>query len=135
MIGLTKAELTKVQGLVSMSDENDRKGTDASAVPGEKSNTGNAARTAQDVIRSEMSKVGSDLSLSEMDSEASWGDRIIHDLTDVIEEGSPKAITVAEFDVELMKKVAEVAERIAREIVPEIAERVIREEIERLKSR
>jgi hypothetical protein len=32
-----------------------------------------------------------------------------------------------------MKRVSEIAERIAKEIVPEIAERVIREEINKLK--
>jgi len=35
---------------------------------------------------------------------------------------------------EMAKEISEIAEKIAREIVPEIAERVIREEIEKLKS-
>jgi hypothetical protein len=34
---------------------------------------------------------------------------------------------------EIMKRAVEIAERIAREVVPDIAERVIREEIEKLK--
>lgn len=51
------------------------------------------------------------------------GDRIF-DLTDVVEEGRRDEIT---------RQVSEIAERIAREIVPDIAERVIREEIEKLK--
>jgi hypothetical protein len=51
------------------------------------------------------------------------GDRIF-DLTDVVEEGSHDEIT---------RQVSEIAERIAREIIPDIAERVIREEIEKLK--
>jgi hypothetical protein len=34
---------------------------------------------------------------------------------------------------EIIKRVTEIAERIAREIIPEIAERVIKEEIEKLK--
>ena len=61
-------------------------------------------------------------------------DEVIYELTDIVEEGSPKAITVAEFNSEIIKRVTEITERIAREIVPEIAERVIREEIDKLKS-
>jgi len=34
---------------------------------------------------------------------------------------------------EIIKRATEIAERIAREIIPEIAERVIKEEIEKLK--
>jgi len=61
-------------------------------------------------------------------------DQVIYDLIDIVEETSPKPITVSEFNAEIMKKVAEVTERIAREMVPDIAERVIREEIEKLKA-
>jgi hypothetical protein len=32
-----------------------------------------------------------------------------------------------------MKRAAEIAEKVAREVIPDIAERVIREEIEKLK--
>ena len=93
-------------------------------------------RSAQEVIDAEMSHIGPETFSPHSEQEPSFADRVIYDLTDVVEEGPvPRALTVAEFDVELMKKVSEVAERIAREIVPEIAERVIREEIERLKKR
>jgi hypothetical protein len=58
--------------------------------------------------------------------------RII-DLTDVVEEPRIDAIVGARLQDEIMKKVAEIAERIAREQFPGIAERIIREEIESLK--
>jgi hypothetical protein len=61
-------------------------------------------------------------------------DEIIYELTDIVEEGSPKTITVAEFNSEIIKRVTEITERIAREIVPVIAERIIREEIDKLKA-
>lgn len=49
----------------------------------------------------------------------------VYELTDVVEEG-PRGDEVS-------RLVAEITERIAREIIPGIAERVIREEIEKLK--
>jgi hypothetical protein len=49
----------------------------------------------------------------------------VFDLTDVVEEGDHRA--------EVSGLVAEITERIAREMIPGIAERVIREEIEKLK--
>jgi hypothetical protein len=57
----------------------------------------------------------------------------IHDLTDVVEEPRIDAIVGARLQDEIMKRVAEIAERIAREQFPGIAERIIREEIENLK--
>jgi hypothetical protein len=48
----------------------------------------------------------------------------VFDLTDVVEESSRDDVA---------RRVAEIAERVAREIIPDIAERVIREEIEKLK--
>lgn len=51
-------------------------------------------------------------------------DEKVFDLTDVVEESSRDDIA---------RRVAEIAERVAREIIPDIAERVIREEIEKLK--
>ena len=57
----------------------------------------------------------------------------IHDLTDVVEEPRIDAIVGGRLQDDIMKKVAEVAERIAREQFPGIAERIIREEIENLK--
>ena len=57
----------------------------------------------------------------------------VYDLTDVIEEPRIDAIVGARLQDEIMKKVAEIAERIAREQFPGIAERIVREEIENLK--
>jgi hypothetical protein len=51
-------------------------------------------------------------------------DEKVFDLTDVAEESSRDDVA---------RRVAEIAERVAREIIPDIAERVIREEIEKLK--
>jgi hypothetical protein len=58
---------------------------------------------------------------------------VVYDLVDVVEEPRLDAIVGGRLQDEIMKKVAEVAERIAREQFPGIAERVIREEIENLK--
>ena len=57
----------------------------------------------------------------------------IYDLTDIIEKGLGGRHPDANLNDEIMRKVAEITQRIAREIVPGIAERVIREEIEKLK--
>jgi guanylate kinase len=53
----------------------------------------------------------------------------IHALVDVIEDTQ----TVNNLNKEIIKRATEIAERIAREIIPEIAERVVKEEIEKLK--
>jgi hypothetical protein len=58
---------------------------------------------------------------------------VVYDLVDVVEEPRIDAIVGGRLQDEIMKKVAEVAERIAREQFLGIAERVIREEIEKLK--
>ena len=57
----------------------------------------------------------------------------VHDLVDTIEKGSGVFLDDAGLNDEIIKRVSEIAERVAREIVPEIAERVIREEIDKLK--
>ena len=57
----------------------------------------------------------------------------VHDLVDTIEKGSGVSLDDAGLNDEIIKRVSEIAERVAREIVPEIAERVIREEIDKLK--
>jgi hypothetical protein len=68
----------------------------------------------------------------------------IFDLVDVIEEdagdadaGVEKKMKVAVVNMglqdEILKRVTETAERVAREMIPDIAERIIREEIEKLK--
>jgi len=68
----------------------------------------------------------------------------IYDLVDVVEEGIRELIDIPEkrtrvalvnpnIQEEMIKKVTETTERIAREMFPAIAERIIREEIEKLK--
>jgi len=68
----------------------------------------------------------------------------IHDLVDVVEEGIRELMDIPEkrtrvalvnpnIQEEMIKKVTETTERIAREMFPAIAERIIREEIEKLK--
>ncbi len=49
---------------------------------------------------------------------------VVFDLNDVVREGCHD---------EVVKKISEIAERVAREMIPGIAEKVIREEIEKLK--
>ena len=53
----------------------------------------------------------------------------IHALVDVIED-TPASNNLNE---EIIKRATDIAERIARDLIPEIAERVIKEEIEKLK--
>ena len=57
----------------------------------------------------------------------------VHDLVDNIEKGSGGSLDDAGLNDEIIKRVSEIAERIAKEMVPGIAERVIREEIDKLK--
>jgi hypothetical protein len=57
----------------------------------------------------------------------------VHDLADTIEKGSGGSLDDARLNDEIIKRVGEIAERIAKEVVPEIAERIIREEIDKLK--
>ncbi|NPV03701.1 MAG: hypothetical protein HPY67_03100 [Syntrophaceae bacterium] len=59
--------------------------------------------------------------------------RKVYELTDVVEEPRIDALVGGRLQDEIMKKVAEIAERVAREQFPAIAERIIREEIETLK--
>jgi len=53
----------------------------------------------------------------------------IHDLTEVIED----VPSVDQINDMVLKRVTEIIEKIAREVVPDITERVIREEIEKIK--
>ncbi|MEN6468702.1 MAG: hypothetical protein ABFD45_07110 [Smithella sp.] len=53
----------------------------------------------------------------------------IHDLTEVIED----AFSADQINDMVMKRVDEIIEKIAREVVPVRAERIIREEIEKIK--
>jgi hypothetical protein len=57
----------------------------------------------------------------------------IYDLVDVIEKKPKMAFVDAGLRDEIMKRAAEIAEKVAREVIPDIAERIIREEIEKLK--
>lgn len=57
----------------------------------------------------------------------------VHDLVDTIEKGSGGSLDDARLNDEIIRRVGEIAERIAKEVVPEIAERIIREEIDKLK--
>ena len=61
------------------------------------------------------------------------GTEKIYDLIDVVERKPKMAFVDAGLRDEIMKRAAEIAERVAHEIIPDIAERVIREEIEKLK--
>ena len=56
-------------------------------------------------------------------------DKKIYDLTEVYEDANSSN----KLNEEIIKQATEIAERIAREIMPEIAERIIREEIEKIK--
>lgn len=58
----------------------------------------------------------------------------IYELLDVVEEAPQEIPPDSELSDEIAKRVSEIAEKVAREIMPEIAERIIREEIEKLKS-
>jgi hypothetical protein len=58
---------------------------------------------------------------------------IIYDLIDVVERKPRMAFVDTGLHDEIMKRAQEIAEKVAREIIPGIAERVIREEIEKLK--
>jgi hypothetical protein len=60
------------------------------------------------------------------------GDKI-YDLVDVIEEQPGETVSEGVLNEEIVKKIEEIAEKIAREMFPGIAERVIKEEIEKLK--
>jgi len=58
----------------------------------------------------------------------------VYSLVDVVESGSSGSLHDLKRDNdEIIKRVTEITERIAREMVPGIAERVVREEIDKLK--
>ena len=64
-------------------------------------------------------------------------DKKIYDLTEVYEDNLTDVAEGANssniLNEEIIRRATEIAERIAREIMPEIAARVIREEIEKIK--
>ncbi|HVO66420.1 MAG TPA: hypothetical protein VMT12_08060 [Syntrophales bacterium] len=57
----------------------------------------------------------------------------IYDLVDILEKGSGEHLQDSNLNDAIMRRVIEITQKIAREMVPEIAERVIREEIDKLK--
>lgn len=57
----------------------------------------------------------------------------IYDLVDIVEKRPRMALVDPGLRDEIMRRASEIAEKIARDIVPSVAERVIREEIEKLK--
>jgi hypothetical protein len=61
------------------------------------------------------------------------GPEKIYDLFDVVERRPRMAVVDTGLHDEIMKRAMEIAEKIARDVIPDIAERVIREEIEKLK--
>ncbi|MCL5808755.1 MAG: hypothetical protein M1418_09465 [Deltaproteobacteria bacterium] len=56
-----------------------------------------------------------------------------YDLVDVVDKKPRMAFVDTGLHEEIMKRAAEIAEKVAREVIPAVAERVIREEIEKLK--
>ncbi len=62
------------------------------------------------------------------------GSERIYDLVDVVEKKQPKmAFVDPGLRDEIMKRAVEIAEKVAREVIPDVAERIIREEIDKLK--
>jgi len=57
----------------------------------------------------------------------------IYDLTDTIEERSAPSLSEAGLSDEMLIKISEMCERVARQMFPPIAERIIKEEIRKLK--
>jgi hypothetical protein len=66
-------------------------------------------------------------------SEMGAGPEKIYDLVDIVERKPRMAFVDTGLHDEIMKRAAEIAEKVAREVIPDIAERIIRAEIERLK--
>jgi hypothetical protein len=70
--------------------------------------------------------------MSEDDNRVKDSDRI-YDLVDVVEEGPGDPTPEGNLNEEIIKKVEEISEKVARQMFPRIAERIIKEEIEELK--
>jgi hypothetical protein len=66
-------------------------------------------------------------------SETGTGPERIFDLVDVVDRKPRMAFVDTGLHDEIMKRAVEIAEKVAREVIPDIAERIIRAEIERLK--
>jgi len=88
----------------------------------------------QDVIYDLLEVMGDPVDTSRQGLPGSGNGREkIYDLVDVIDKKPRMAFVDTGLHEEIMKRAEEIAERIAREIVPTVAERVIGEEIEKLK--
>jgi hypothetical protein len=66
-------------------------------------------------------------------SDMKAGPEKIYDLVDVVERKPKMAFVDTGLHDEIMRRAEEIAEKVAREVIPDIAERVIRDEIEKLK--
>jgi hypothetical protein len=66
--------------------------------------------------------------------QAPAGPLVIHDLTEVVQEVPLRALADPALREMVLQRVSEIAERLAREMIPPIAERIIREEIDKLKA-
>jgi len=60
--------------------------------------------------------------------------QMVYDLVDAVAEATPTAHLETVSKEDIMKQVATIAEKTARELFPAIAERIIREEITKLKT-
>ena len=88
----------------------------------------------EDKIHDLVDLLGSAPGLSEGNvSRPKSGPEKIYDLVDVVERKPRMAVVDKWLHDEIMKRSEEIAEKIAREVIPDIAERLIREEIDRLK--
>lgn len=56
----------------------------------------------------------------------------VNNLHDIVNEVEEKRLE-SQLNEEIIQRTMEIAEKIAREIIPEIAEKIVREEIEKLK--
>lgn len=59
----------------------------------------------------------------------------VYDLVDIIEEEPGETASEGVLNEEIIRKVEEIADRVARQMFPSIAERIIKEEIEALKKK
>jgi hypothetical protein len=65
--------------------------------------------------------------------EGKSGPERIFDLLDVVEKKPKMAFIDTGLHDDIMKRAAEITEKVAREVIPDLAERIIRDEIEKLK--
>jgi len=87
-----------------------------------------------DVLEEEAGVSGGPGTFFKPDREPAAGPVKIHDLTEVVQDIPVRAVVDPALRELVLQRVTEIAERMAREMIPGIAERVIREEIEKLKT-